>query len=237
MAPPRPDPSAPAVNSMKRRALLTTAWAAPVAAVTTAAPALAGSPSTCPEVRLERGSWISLEFSGVTGNGRWQEDDSTCTVRLSVGDARDEDWGALAFMSDQNDVWVTARTYVYTLTWEIDMTFTSVPTNWTTSKTTSGGSYTYTMEYTGPAITKEASVPLNIEPPGGSPLVFIPPTEFGIAVNQNQFEDDEIVSDERRGYEVDTYYYVEYDVDVPGARCDLPDQVYTRESSLELWPD
>lgn len=179
---------------------------------------------------------MELAFDNVTGDGEWQRR-SQCNVRLSVGDAKDADWGALAFMSDQNDVWVTVRTYVYTFTWELDMDFTDVPDGWKTSKTRSRGLYTYTMEYVGDPITKEASVPLNDEPHGKSPLVFIPPTEFGIEVNRDQFRNGETVSDGRRGYDYDTFFRVEYDVDVPGARCDLPDQVYTRENSLDIWPD
>lgn len=230
-------PSSRPPHSVKRRTLLTTAWAAPVATVATAAPAFAASPSICPELQLERGAWMELAFAGVTWDGRWQTGTSAATLRLSVGKVLDNAWGALAFMSDQNDVWVTARTYLYILTWEIDMSFTSTPANWATSKTQSGNLYTYSMEYTGPPITKEASVPLDVEPDGLSPLVFIPPTEFGIAINQNQFADGETVSDGRRGYDYDTFFRVEYDVDVPGVRCDLPDQVYTRARSLDIWPD
>ncbi len=158
-------------------------------------------------------------------------------MRLSVGKVKDYAWGALAFMSDQEDVYVTAYTYVYSLTWEIDMKFTKVPSNWKTSKTKSGSRYTYTMTYTGNPITKEASTPLGNEPRGDSPRTFIPPVEFGIEINQSQFKDGETVSDGRRGYDYDTSFHIEYNVDVPGARCDLNQQVYTRENSLDIWPD
>lgn len=177
-----------------------------------------------------------LKFSNVDSRGRWQTGKSSANLRLSVGKVEDYAWGALAFMSDQNDVLVTVRTYVYSLTWEIDMMFTQVPAGWTTSKTRSGARYTYTMEYTGDTITKEASTPLDDEPRGDSPLVFIPPIEFGIEINKHQFTDGETVSDGRRTYPYDTFFRVVYDVDVPGARCDLVDQVYTRDNSLSMRP-
>lgn len=226
---------AQSTRSVKRRALLTTAWAAPVAVATTASPAIAASPSVCPELQVDQGSWLSLEFDGVTKKGKWQKK-SKAAVKFSLGDAKDYDWGALAFTADMDDVLVAARAYVFSLTWEIDMKVSEVK-DWSVTKAATGKLFTYTFTYTGSPIVKPAATPLGYEPDGKSSRTFIRPVEFKVKVNQDQFENDETVSDGRRDYPVKTSYRVVYDVDVPGDRCDLTDQVYTRKGQLSLRPD
>lgn len=160
------EPRTDSARAPLRRTLLTTAWAAPVAVVATATPAVAASPD-CPAIQPHSSAFSRMEFSNVW-NGRWQRGTSlSVVVEMGAPEyaAPPNGWAGVAFSSDTAGVETTLTSFSRTITVDFRLRFSSV-SGWSIAEApVGGGRWSYVFTYQGSSRTRSAVTPLRTVPP------------------------------------------------------------------------
>lgn len=139
-------PSRPAEGLTRRTVVRGAAWSVPVIAASVAVPLAAASLTTCPALSYWWGDTTHSEFSSLNGR-RWTSS-STGTASVGMGNTGVPDGYPAFSLSATEPVLVDLLALSYTYTLEYAMDWTSIPTGWTLSSTSSsGGTWTYVFTY------------------------------------------------------------------------------------------